>query len=79
VTGGANRAWAVGKDMSGSAEFTTWVVLAFAVATAGSSWIFSSSPFVLIPAALVGAYLGLLAERAGRRALGRYLSQRSSR
>ena len=59
--------------MSGSAEFTTWVVLGFAVAAVGSSWIFSSSLFVLIPAALAGGYLGFLIERAGRRALARYL------
>jgi hypothetical protein len=61
--------------MSGSVEFTTWVALAFAAAMAGICWTFSSSPLVLIPAALVGAYLGYLAERAGRRYLGRRFSQ----
>jgi hypothetical protein len=66
---------AVGKDMSGSVEFTTWVVLAFAAAVAGLCWIFSSSPLVLIPAALAGAYLGYLAERAGRRYFGRRFAQ----
>jgi hypothetical protein len=71
------QAQAVGENMSGSAEFTTWVALAFAAVITGLCWIFSSSPFVLIPAALVGAYLGYLVERAGRRLLGHYLSQRS--
>jgi hypothetical protein len=61
--------------MSGSAEFTTWTVLAFAASAAGFAWIFSSSLLVLIPAALVGAYLGYLADRAGRR----YLDARRGR
>jgi hypothetical protein len=73
--GRACRAKAVGRDMSGSGEFTTWVALAFAAAGAGLCWIFSSSLFVLIPAALAGAYLGYRAERAGRRYLGRRFAE----
>jgi hypothetical protein len=57
--------------MSGSGEFTTWVVLAFAAIVAGLCWLFSSSPLILIPAALAGACLGYWAERAGRRWLSR--------
>lgn len=61
--------------MSGSGEFTTWVALAFAAVAAGLCWLFSSSFFVLIPAALAGAGLGYWAERAGRRWLGRRFAQ----
>ncbi len=66
----------MGEEMSGSVEFTTWVALAFAAASTGVFWIFSSSPLVLIPAALGGACLGYLADRAGRRYLGRRFAQR---
>ncbi|WP_113887664.1 hypothetical protein [Roseiarcus fermentans] len=62
--------------MSGSGEFTTWVVLAFAAIVAGLCWIVSSSPLVLIPAAIAGGYLGYRAERAGRRYLARRLAGR---
>jgi threonine/homoserine/homoserine lactone efflux protein len=61
--------------MSGSGEFTTWVALAFAAVVAGICWLFSSSPLVLILAALAGAYLGYLAERAGRRWLSRRFAE----
>jgi hypothetical protein len=65
--------------MTGSSEFTTWVALAGAAIGAGLCAIYSSSPWVLIPAALVGAYLGYKGEQAGRRWLERYLSQGRSR
>jgi hypothetical protein len=65
----------IGEEMSESVEFTTWVAMAFAAVVAGICWIFSSSPLVLIPAAIAGAYLGYLAERAGRRYLGRRFAQ----
>ena len=58
--------------MTGSAEFSTWAALAFAAILAGICALFSSSPFVLIAAALVGAYLGYKAER-----LFRYYIERS--
>ncbi len=61
--------------MSGSGEFTTWVALAAAAVAAGLCWLFSSSPWILIPAALAGAALGYWAERAGRRWLGRRFAQ----
>ena len=61
--------------MSESGEFTTWVALAAAAVAAGLCWLFSSSPWILIPAALAGAGLGYWAERAGRRWIGRHLSE----
>lgn len=63
--------------MTGSAEFTTWVALAFAASLAGLCWIVSSSPVALVLAALIGAGLGVVAERAGRRWLGRRLEKRA--
>ena len=65
--------------MTGSSEFTTWVALAGAAVLAGLCAIYSSSPWVLVAAALIGAVLGYKGERLGRRALERYLSQRRSR
>ncbi len=65
--------------MTGSSEFSTWVALALAAIFAGICAIFSSSPWVLIAAALIGGYLGYRAERVGRRMIERYLSQRQSR
>ena len=65
--------------MTASTEFTTWVALAGAAIGAGLCAIYSSSPWVLITAALVGAYLGYRGERIGRRYLEQYLSQRRSR
>jgi hypothetical protein len=65
--------------MTGSSEFTTWVALAGAAIAAGLCAIYSSSPWVLIAAALVGAYLGYQGERIGRRYLEQYLAQRRSR
>jgi hypothetical protein len=64
--------------MAGSSEFTTWVALAGAAIAAGLAAIYSSSPWVLIGAALIGAYLGYRGERIGRRYLERYLSGRQS-
>lgn len=65
--------------MTGSSEFTTWVALAGAAILAGLCAICWSSPWVLIAAALAGAYLGYQGERTGRRWLERYLSERRSR
>jgi hypothetical protein len=41
--------------------------------------IYSSNPWVLIAAALIGALLGYKGDQIGRRCLERYLSQRRSR
>jgi threonine/homoserine/homoserine lactone efflux protein len=65
--------------MTGSSEFTAWVALASAAIAAGLGAIYSSSPWVLIAAALAGAYLGYKGEQIGRRRLEQYLSQRRSR
>jgi hypothetical protein len=65
--------------MTGSSEFTTWVALAGAAIVAGLAAIYSSSLWVLIPAALVGAYLGYRGEQIGRHYLEHYLAQRRSR
>jgi hypothetical protein len=65
--------------MTGSSEFTTWVALAGAAIAAGLCAIYSSSLWILIPAGLVGAYLGYKSEQIGRRWLERYLSQGRSR
>ena len=62
--------------MTGSSEFTTWVALAGAAILAGLCAIYSSSPWVLIAAALIGALLGWKGEQLGRRSLERYLEQR---
>jgi len=65
--------------MTGSSEFTTWAALAGAAIAAGLSAIYSSSLWVLIPAALVGAYLGYKGEQAGRRYIERALARNRSR
>ena len=67
------------RAMTGSSEFTTWVALAGAAILAGLCAIYSSSPWVLIAAALIGAILGYKGEQIGRRYVERYLSQRRSR
>lgn len=64
--------------MTGSSEFTTWVALAGAAIVAGLTAIYSSSLWVLIPAALMGAYLGYKGEQIGRRYLQQYLARRRS-
>ena len=65
--------------MAGLSEFTTWVTSAGAAIAAGLCAIYSSSPWVLIAAALIRAYLGYKGEQIGRRRLEQYLSQRRSR
>jgi hypothetical protein len=65
--------------MTGSSEFSTWVALAGAAILAGLCAIYSSSLWVLIPAALIGAYLGYKAERVGRNYVERTLARRRSR
>jgi threonine/homoserine/homoserine lactone efflux protein len=62
--------------MTGSSEFTTWVALAGAAIAAGLAAIYSSSPWVLTLAAVIGSYLAYSGERIGRRRLERYLSGR---
>ena len=65
--------------MMGSSEFTTWVALAGAAILAGLCALYSSSPWVLIAAALIGAYLGYKGEQVGRRYLEQYLARRRPR
>ena len=67
------------RAMTGSSEFTTWVALAGAAIVGGLCALYSSNPWVLIAAALIGALLGYKGEQIGRRYLERYLSQRRSR
>ncbi len=62
-------------ELNGSSEFTTWVALAGAAILAGLCAIYSSSPWVLIAAALIGAYLGYKGERLGRNYVERRLSR----
>jgi len=52
--------------------------LAGAAIVAGLCAIYSSSLWVLIPAALIGAYLGYKGEQVGRRYLQRYLALKRS-
>jgi len=61
--------------VNGSSEFTTWVALAGAAIVAGICAIYSSSLYVLIPAALIGAYLGYKGKQFGRA----YLEKRIAR
>jgi hypothetical protein len=67
------------EGISGSAEFSTWAALAGAAILAGLCAIYSSSLWALIPAALIGAWLGYKGERVGRSYVARFLSQRRSR
>jgi hypothetical protein len=62
--------------MTGSSEFTTWVALAGAAILGGLCAIYSSSPWVLIAAALIGAGLGYRGEQIGRGYVERYLHRR---
>ncbi|HEY1862523.1 MAG TPA: hypothetical protein VGG77_02295 [Roseiarcus sp.] len=65
--------------MNGSSEFTTWVALAGAAIVAGLCAIYSSSLFLLVPAALIGAYLGYKGEQLGRTYVERRLGRNRSR
>jgi len=65
--------------MGGSAEFSTWAALAGAAILAGLCAIYSSSLWVLIPAALIGAYLGYKGERLCRFTIERALARNRSR
>jgi hypothetical protein len=65
----------IGKAMTGSSEFTTWVALAGAAIVGGLCAIYSSNLWVLIAAALIGAYLGYKGERLGRAYVERRLSR----
>ena len=53
--------------------------MAGAAILAGLTAIYSSSPFLLIAAALIGAYLGYKGEQAGRRYIERALARNRSR
>jgi chromate transport protein ChrA len=61
--------------MQASSEFTTWVALAGAAIVGGLCALYSSSPWVLIAAALIGAVLGYKGERLGRAYVERRLSR----
>jgi hypothetical protein len=74
-----NRRQALDTEMTGSSEFTTWVALAGAAILAGLTAIYSSSLWVLILAALIGAGLGYKGEQIGRRYIEQRLAQRRSR
>ena len=52
--------------MTGWSEFSTWMALAGRRGCAGLCAIYSSSLWVLIPAALIGAYLGYKAEQVSQ-------------
>ena len=65
--------------MTGSSEFTTWMALAGAAIVAGLVAIYSSSLWVLIVAALIGAYGGYKGEQIGRRYIEQRLAQKRSR
>jgi hypothetical protein len=67
------------RELNGSSEFTTWVALAGAAILAGLTAIFSSSPFLLIAAALIGAYLGWKGEQFGRAYVERRMGRNRSR
>ena len=67
------------EGMTGSAEFSTWAALAGAAIVAGLCAIYSSSLWALIPAALIGAYLGYKGERVCRSYIERALSRNRSR
>jgi hypothetical protein len=67
------------RELTGSSEFTTWVALAGAAILAGLCAIYSSSTWVLIAAALIGAYLGYKGEQLCRAYLERRLSRDRSR
>ena len=69
----------IDTEMTGSSEFTTWVALAGAAILAGLTAIYSSSLWVLILAALIGAGLGYKGEQIGRRYIEQRLAQRRSR
>ena len=66
-------------EMTGSAEFSTWAALAGAAILAGLCAIYSSSLWALIPAALIGAWLGYKGERLGRFYVERALARSRSR
>jgi hypothetical protein len=65
--------------MTGSAEFSTWAALAFSASFAGLCAIYTSSPLVLIAAALAGAYVGYKVERMIRRYFERSPSRKHFR
>jgi hypothetical protein len=65
--------------MTGSAEVSTWAALAGAAIVAGLSAVYSSSLWAIIPAALIGAWLGYKGERLCRLAIERALARNRPR
>jgi hypothetical protein len=65
--------------MTGSAEFSTWAALAGAAIVTGLSAVYSSSLWAIIPAALIGAWLGYKGERLCRLAIERALARNRPR
>jgi len=59
-----------------SAEFSTWVALAFGAIAIAISAAYSSSLWVLIPVGLIGGALGYWVERIARRAFDKAMSRR---
>ncbi len=62
-----------------SAEFSTWVALAFGAVAIALSAAYSSSLWVLIPVGLIGGALGYSAERLARRYVERELARRRAK
>jgi hypothetical protein len=69
------RKFTMSSGMTDSAEFSTWMALAGAAILAGLCAIYSSSLWALIPAALIGAWLGYKGERICRFAIERALTR----
>ncbi len=63
-------------ERSASAEFSTWVALAFGAIAIAICAVYSSSLWVLIPAGLVGGALGWWVERMARAYVERALSRK---
>ena len=74
-----DRGWPVTNVKSHSAEFSTWVALAFGAIAVAICAVYSSSLWVLIPAGLVGGAFGWWVERIARGYVERALARRRSR
>lgn len=66
-------------ERGGSAEFSTWVALAFGAIAVALCAVFSSSLWVLVPVGLIGGALGYWAERIARRYIERELAKRRAK
>jgi hypothetical protein len=58
--------------MRESAEFSTWVALAFGATALAIATSYTSSMLVVVPVAAIAAFVGFKAERVGRNLLRRY-------